>query len=250
MTDRERHITHARDHREHDDREREDPGDHATVLLQREDARADEIREPLPLIFLEEGVDLRERLHDRIAKALRAFDALLSAFGRTRLAEGSALDRVSERGDGATLIDLALRALGLQLVEDAREVGRLLFGQIELVREEAERATNAEVSASAVEEVGRSGRTMMMWAVSVSVSVSAVAPEEAFTAFRTTTRTRKEAISFATTGVFPPRKKRRMHVLCLQTRRGYLAPDGVNERGRLASRFDERSARSIRCKGP
>src|SRR5262249_2331354 len=55
-----------------------------------------------------------------------------------------AADGVGERGGGAAAVDLRLRALGLQLAENARELADLLLVEIELVGEKAQWPPHAE----------------------------------------------------------------------------------------------------------
>ena len=137
------------------------------------DTCADQVGEPLALLFLEERVDAREGERDRFSQALCALHAQLAAFARSRLAELGAFERVGERCDGAPVVDLGLGALGLEVVEDARKHRGLRLGELELVREEAQRASHAKEAAV----VGRpaaepSAAAGCMTAVTVTGSVA------------------------------------------------------------------------------
>ena len=118
-------------------------------------------------------MDARERGGDRVAQALGALHAEIASFTRARLVVGARLDRVGEGRHRSTVIDLSLSTLGLELLDDARELGDLVFRQIELVREEAERTTHAERTSA--EEV--TGRTAV--AAGTVTAVAAEAPSEA-----------------------------------------------------------------------
>lgn len=99
-------------------------------------------------------MDARERGGDRVAQALGALHAEIASFTRTRLVVGARLDRVGEGRHRSTVIDLSLSTLGLELLDDARELGDLVVREIELVREEAERTAHTERT-SAEEVAGR-----------------------------------------------------------------------------------------------
>lgn len=226
VTDRQRYFRAAGEQKQEED-EAGDP-DHAGVL-QRQDAGANEIREALALIVLENAVNLAEGLHDRLAKFLRTLHALVTTFVRARLAEGRAFDGVGECGDGAPLIDLRLRAFDLQLVEDLRELPGLLFRELELVREETKRTADTEVSTF-----------RWAWRPVMTSRTEATTKERAL-GTRATTGTCVTTSTFRTTGVLPPMNKCRMHVFSdspglSRSRRGFTC-------GRHASHELQPSAR-------
>jgi hypothetical protein len=71
------------------------------------------------------------------AETLRALHAVVGRLGHLRLVERLAGDGIGEGRRRSTVIDRALRALGLQVVQDARELGDLIVAEIELVSEKA-----------------------------------------------------------------------------------------------------------------
>src|SRR6476660_8639999 len=117
--------------------------------LQRDDAGSDEVREPLALLVRQDGVDLAQRLLHGVLQLLRRLHAQRAALACLGLVERAATDGVGERGRGAPLVDLRLRALGLELVQDARQIADLLLLELELVRQKAQRAPHAELAAVA-----------------------------------------------------------------------------------------------------
>jgi len=164
--------------------ETRDRTDDARALLfeitsQGYDTRADQVREPLALVLLEHRVDARESERDGVTKAFCGLHAQIGAFAGARLAELRALDGIGERAHRASIVDLRLRALGLELVEDARQHRDLRLGEVELVREEAQRPSHAEdaavvarsagSAAEAAAEAGSGTMTMTVTAGSVTV---------------------------------------------------------------------------------
>lgn len=215
VTDRQRHLRAGRkqgEQREEQSPVADDPDEHARVL-QREDAGAHEIREALALILVEDAVDLAERLHHRFAESPCALHALIAALVRALFTEGRALDRVCEGRDRAALIDLCLGALGLQLVEDLRELPGLLFRELELVREKAERTADAEVTAIP------GPRRTAAWTEAAEDGASRTTP-----ASRTTTGT---SFALRMTGGSPPMNECRMH-FCLQLAGAISLPTGFH----------------------
>lgn len=118
--------------------------------LDRERAGTQQIAEALPLLVVEDGVDASERLLHGVAQALGALHPAVTGLFYFGLIEHGLADSVGEGRDCAPLIDGGLSALGLQLVEDDRELRDLLLFQLELPREEAEGPANAEAAAVAV----------------------------------------------------------------------------------------------------
>jgi hypothetical protein len=94
-------------------------------------------------------MDLLEGSNNGVAKAFSRFDALIATFLCTRVTERCSFDGIGKGRDRSTVINIGLRALGLQLVEDAREVSDLRLREIELVSEEAKWTSNPERSSAA-----------------------------------------------------------------------------------------------------
>ena len=92
-------------------------------------------------------MDLSQRVPDRVTEALGALDAEAGGVFRLTVLKLLAGDRIGKRGDGAPIVDRGLRALGLELVQDRRELCDLCLVELELVREEAQRPADAEASA-------------------------------------------------------------------------------------------------------
>ena len=82
--------------------------------------------------------------------ALGALHALLARGLRLGLVEDFGADGVGEGRRGAPLIDRRLGALGLERVEDRRELRDLRLVEFELEREETQRAADAEAPATEV----------------------------------------------------------------------------------------------------
>lgn len=95
-------------------------------------------------------MDFSQRLRDRLPQIFRAFHAVFSGCFRFAFVEGLFGDGVREPCDRASVVDLGLRALGFQLVQNRRELGHLLIAKVELVRQKTQRSTNAEPSATTV----------------------------------------------------------------------------------------------------
>src|SRR5204862_3607465 len=94
----------------------------------------------------EHAVDLLECTGDRVAQPLGALHAQSAAFARLASVEGLAGHGVGEGGHRAPPVHLGLCALGLELVQDAGQLGHLLVVELELVGQEAERAADAEAA--------------------------------------------------------------------------------------------------------
>jgi hypothetical protein len=97
---------------------------------------------------VEHRVDATERAHDRDAELLGAVDAHFPTLRRTFVSEGRAFEGVREGGDGALMVDLGLGPLGLQLVQDARELFDLGVGELEFVGEKAQGPSHSERAAA------------------------------------------------------------------------------------------------------
>src|SRR5437763_1197542 len=107
-------------------------------------ARPDEERELRALLRAEYPVQPVERAHRRLAHALRALDPRPSRLGRPGGVEAVLGERVGERRRHAPVVDRGLRALGLELVEDARHLARLRLVEPELEGEKAQRSPHPE----------------------------------------------------------------------------------------------------------
>src|SRR5438093_7254836 len=88
-------------------------------------ARADEERELRALLGAKHPMEPVERAHRRLAHALRALDARPARLGGPGCVESVLRQRVGERRRHATVVDRRLGALGLELVQDARQLARL-----------------------------------------------------------------------------------------------------------------------------
>ena len=66
------------------------------------------------------------RFLERLPQILRALHANVSRFFRAGFVEGLVRDRVCEGSHGASIIDLALGALGLEIAQNARELRDLV----------------------------------------------------------------------------------------------------------------------------
>ena len=90
---------------------------------------------------------------DAGAQTLGALGLLLVRCIDLRGIEARSLERLGERRRAATLVDVRLGALGLQAIENGRELTHLLIVQIELVGQEAQRAPHAKTASVIVEAV-------------------------------------------------------------------------------------------------
>ncbi len=93
-------------------------------------------------------MDFLQRARDGVSQIFRALHAKIAGFFRARFVERLGCDGVCECGDGAAIVDLGLRALGLELAQNARELGDLVVTEIELVGQKSERTANAETAAA------------------------------------------------------------------------------------------------------
>src|SRR5438309_350504 len=118
--------------------------------------RPDEERELRALLGAEHPVQPVERAHGRLPHALRALDPRPSRLGGPGRVEAVLGEQVGERRRHPPVVDRSLRALGLELVQDARQLARLRLVQAELEGEEAQRPPHAE--GGGAEEEARRGR--------------------------------------------------------------------------------------------
>ena len=94
-------------------------------------------------------MDLRERVLHRVGQLLLGLRACGGRLADLRGIERLAGDAVGECGRHAPVVHGRLRALGLQLVEDLRELRDLRLREVQLVGEETQRAAHTE-SATAI----------------------------------------------------------------------------------------------------
>src|SRR5262249_52759828 len=131
-------------------------------LSEGESPRSHQVGELLALRRLEQAMEPAERRHHRFPQAFGALRAQIRAGPGLRLVEGLAGDRVREGRQRAAMIDRRLRPLGLDLIENLRELSDLRLVETETVREEAQRTAHAEVSAAeAVAEVVFAGHRVL-----------------------------------------------------------------------------------------
>src|SRR5580698_3744491 len=109
-----------------------------------EDAGADQVRQPLALGVVEQRVQAPEGAAHGVAQPLRRRHPQLGRLLDARAVEGRAADRVREARQRAPPIDLSLRPLGLQIVEDPSQLGDLLFVQLQLVGQKAQGTPHPE----------------------------------------------------------------------------------------------------------
>src|SRR5438094_438059 len=107
-------------------------------------AGPDEERELRALLRAQHPVQPVERAHRRLAHALRALDPRPPRLGRPGGVEAVLGEHVGERRRHAPVVDGGLRALGLELVEDARHLARLRLVEPELEGEKAQRSPHPE----------------------------------------------------------------------------------------------------------
>ena len=93
-------------------------------------------------------METAEGLDHRVPQTRRARRAQVGAGPGPGLVEGLSGDRVRKRGQSATVIDGGLCALGLDFVEDLRELRDLRVVEIEPVGEKTQRTPHAEVAAA------------------------------------------------------------------------------------------------------
>src|SRR5438132_10341836 len=107
-------------------------------------ARADEERELRALLGAEHPVQPIERAYGRLPHALRALDPRPSRLGGPGRVEAVLGEQVGERRRHAPVVDRGLRALGLQLGQDARHLARLRLVDPVLEGNEAKRSPRPE----------------------------------------------------------------------------------------------------------
>src|SRR5580692_4677168 len=111
-----------------------------------EDAGADQVRQALALGVIEQRVQAPEGAAHGVAQPLCRRHPQLRRLLHARGVEGRAAHRVGEARQRAPPIDLALRPLGLQIVEDPSQLGHLLLVQLQLVGQEAQGTPDPERS--------------------------------------------------------------------------------------------------------
>src|SRR5262249_11873158 len=114
-----------------------------------------------------------------------------------------------------------LRALRLQLVEDARQLADLPLVELELVGEEAQRPAHAERAAAEVVEAAR-----LEPVAAVAVAAPAAVRPAALVSAGAVTVAGLRAAAAAVLPRLPPEHHPRVHVWT-SSRRGVCAPDGV-----------------------
>src|SRR6266700_3914949 len=179
------------------------------TCLQLQGTGPDQVRQVIPLLLVEQRVDLAQRLGHGVAQALGAVDPQVGAVLCLGFVEGLAPDGVGERRHRAAAVDLGLGALGLELVQDAGQLADLSLVELELVGEEAQRASDAERAAPEVVTVA---------AMTARVArVGTVAPTAALSlaATRTAARACPTWTTIARLAGLPPLDQCRMHVFLL-----------------------------------
>jgi hypothetical protein len=123
------------------------------ALSDAQHSASDQVREPLPLLRVQERVDILKRTRERLSQSGRTFNAALAgACGLGRI-KRLAADGVGKFGQRPPIIDLCLSSLRLEVVEDPHERVDLLLVEVELVREKPQRAPHTE-SRAALESIG------------------------------------------------------------------------------------------------
>src|SRR4030095_10568861 len=89
-----------------------------------------------------------------LAQALGAAQTQVGAGSGLAFVERLSRDRFRERRQGAPMVDRGLGALGLDLVEDLRELGHLPVVEVQAIREEPERTPYAEVPSGEADVTG------------------------------------------------------------------------------------------------
>ena len=93
---------------------------------------------------LSRGVNLLEGTRQSFAYAGRALDPALAGGGGLCGVECVAGHGVGKFGQRAAIVDFSLGPLGLEIVEDSRELADLRLVQLELVREKPQRPSDAQ----------------------------------------------------------------------------------------------------------
>jgi hypothetical protein len=109
-----------------------------------ENTAADQVREPLPLFLSQKRVHFLKSAGERVTQPRRALDAALTGardLGGVKCLPG---DRVGKLRQGSPVIHFRLSPLGLDVVKNPDQRRNLLLVEIELVREEPQRASDPE----------------------------------------------------------------------------------------------------------
>src|SRR5262245_35528599 len=186
-------------------------------------------------------MDRGQGARERVTQLGGALDAALA--GSTGLAgvKGRAQDSVGELRPRAAVVRLGLGALDLELIEDAGHFGDLLLVQIELVRQEAQRAAHAPAAAGARLPFERVAPLVAVARHLSSSPITAVARAVAFrraVVEKVETQVGPGAPREVAPGISPPR-------------RGVAVPAGNPPRGPGASRCSHlmRVSRRGQCPG-
>ena len=171
-------------------------------------------------------MDLTQRLDHGRLELLGRLHAQGRALARLALVERRATDGIGERRSGTPPVDLGLRALGLQLIEDARQIADLLLVELQLVGQEAQRPPHAELAAAAA----------MLEAAGPAPVWAAVMPAMPLPATVAAPLAMLMAATTFAAGMtrLPPAIESWMH--CLPPSAGAFAPGGNLARGHHASR--------------
>src|SRR5262249_2621354 len=112
--------------------------------LERKRAGPQEVGETRALLRTEQRVDLAQGFEHGSLHVGRALHAAFAGLARAALVEGVGRDGVGVGGETAALFHRRLRALGLEIVQDGRELRHLLFVHLETMGEKAQRTPHAE----------------------------------------------------------------------------------------------------------
>ena len=109
-----------------------------------EHARTYQIRQLLALASIQESVNLFEGPDQGLANLDRALNTALAGrtgFGSVERLAGNGVGKLGQR---TAIVDFGLGSLGLEVIQDARQLGDLLFIEIEIVSQESEGPSNAK----------------------------------------------------------------------------------------------------------
>ncbi len=114
------------------------------IVLDRKNAGADEVCEPLPLFWGQERVDLLQGVNERVANCRGALNASFAGAAGLGRIERLAGNGIRELRQGAAVVNLGLCPFGLELVQDSGQFGDLFLVQIQLVGKESKGPSDAE----------------------------------------------------------------------------------------------------------
>ena len=115
--------------------------------LQRQNSRADQIRQPRALFGFEHRVNLLQRSHERFSQPSGAGHATLAPGGGLGGVEHFAAEGIGKFGQRSPVIDFDLGTFDFEFIEDTGELGDLRFIEIELVSQKSQRPAHAELLA-------------------------------------------------------------------------------------------------------